>query len=121
MIRITCSSCQKPLSLDETKLPPREVSFPCPVCKAKIVVDGSKLAAASAEAQDQAEDEHDHANELGAKAIIVGADDAALRNAAKLVGLLPVYYADPARAREFYLQEFPQLVLIHPPQMAAPP
>jgi hypothetical protein len=37
------------------------------------------------------------------------------------VGLLPVYYAEAARAREFYMQEFPQLVLIHPPQMSAPP
>jgi len=118
MIRITCTSCQKPLSLDESKLPPREVSFPCPVCKAKIVVDGSKLAHTEPAA---AEDDHDHENELGAKAILVGADDAALRNAAKLVGLLPVYYAEPVRAREFYLQEFPQLVLIHPPQMSAPP
>ncbi len=118
MIRITCTSCQKPLSLDESKLPPREVSFPCPVCKAKIVVDGSKLGPASETAAD---DDHDHENELGAKAIIVGADDAALRNAAKLVGLLPVYYAEPARAREFYLQEFPQMVLIHPPQMSPPP
>ncbi|HUR83198.1 MAG TPA: hypothetical protein VM733_20745 [Thermoanaerobaculia bacterium] len=119
MIRITCSSCQKPLSLDETKLPPREVSFPCPVCKAKIIVDGSKLAAPAAETEP--DDDHDHENELGSKAIIVGTDDAALRNAARLVGLLPVYYADPARAREFYLQEFPQLVLVHPAQMAAPP
>jgi hypothetical protein len=126
MIRITCTSCQKPLSLDETKLPAKEVSFPCPVCKAKIIVDGAALHAganaAAAAAQQVAEDEHDdHQNELGAKAILVGADDPALRNAAKLVGFLPVFFADPARAREFYLQEFPQVVLIHPAQMSAPP
>ena len=120
MIRITCTSCQKPLSLDETKLPPREVSFPCPVCKAKLTVDKRTLDAPPAPPQAQDEDD-DHENELGAKAVIVGADDAALRNAAKLVGLLPVYFADPARAREFYLQEFPYLVLLHPPQMSAPP
>ena len=39
MIRITCTSCQKPLSLDETKLPMKEVAFPCPVCKVKLTVD----------------------------------------------------------------------------------
>jgi len=125
MIRITCTSCQKPLSLDETKLPAKEVSFPCPVCKAKIVVDGRALhAGASAPSAEPAADDDahdDHQNELGAKAILVGGDDPALRNAAKLVGFLPVYFADPAKAREFYLQEFPQMVLIHPPQMASPP
>ncbi|HVE70609.1 MAG TPA: hypothetical protein VNI54_04505 [Thermoanaerobaculia bacterium] len=120
MIRITCTSCQKPLSLDETKLPPREVSFPCPVCKARLTVDKRTLEAPAAPPQQQ-DDDDDHENELGAKAIIVGADDAALRNAAKLVGLLPVYFPDPARAREFYLQEFPQLVVLHPAQMTAPP
>ena len=123
MIRITCTSCQKPLSLDESKLPMREVSFPCPVCKAKLVVDRRTLdTAADAPAVPAPTPvEDDNENELGAKAIIVGGDDAALRNAAKLVGLLPVYFAEPARAREFYMQEFPQMVLIHPPQMSAPP
>ncbi|HEX6086139.1 MAG TPA: hypothetical protein VF266_16520 [Thermoanaerobaculia bacterium] len=124
MIRITCTSCQKPLSLDETKLPMREVTFPCPVCKEKLTVDRRTLEAPDAPAAAPAppppsDDENE--NELGEKAIIVGADDAALRNAAKLVGLLPVYIADPARAREYYMQEFPQMVLIHPPQMSAPP
>lgn len=130
MIRITCTSCQKPLSLDETKLPPKEVSFPCPVCKAKVIVDGRAVQQAAAvppsdsqppAGDDPHENDHDHENELGAKAIVVGADDAALRNAARLVGFLPVYFADPARAREFYLQEFPQMVLVHPPQMSPPP
>ena len=120
MIRITCTSCQKPLSLDETKLPMREVSFPCPVCKAKLTVDRRALETPEAPAA-QADDDNENENELGAKAVIVGADDAALRNAAKLVGLLPVYFAEPVRAREFYMQEFPQMVLIHPPQMSAPP
>lgn len=122
MIRITCTSCQKPLSLDETKLPMREVTFPCPVCKEKLTVDRRTLetpAAAAPAAAQQPDD--DNENELGEKAVIVGADDAALRNAAKLVGLLPVYIAEPARAREYYMQEFPQMVLIHPPQMSAPP
>jgi hypothetical protein len=123
MIRITCTNCQKPLSLDESKLPPREVSFPCPACKAKITVDGSAYAAA-APAPKPAEvdgDDNEHENEFGEKAIIVGADDAALRQAAKLVGFLPVFFADPKKAREFYMQEFPQMVFIHPGQMTPPP
>ena len=124
MIRITCTNCQKPLSLDETKLPPREVSFPCPACKAKIAIDGRTYAAAAPApaAPARVEDDDDqHENEFGEKAIIVGADDAALRQAAKLVGFLPVFFAEPGKAREFYMQEFPQMVFIHPAQMAPPP
>jgi predicted RNA-binding Zn-ribbon protein involved in translation (DUF1610 family) len=122
MIRITCTNCQKPLSLDETKLPPREVSFPCPACKAKIAIDGRAYAASAAPpAQGEDVDDDHHENEFGEKAIIVGADDAALRQAAKLVGFLPVFIGDPKKAREFYMQEFPQMVFIHPPQMTPPP
>lgn len=124
MIRITCTNCQKPLSLDETKLPPREVSFPCPACKAKIAIDGRAYTAAAPQAPpvpvDTADDDQ-HDNEFGEKALIVGADDAALRQAAKLVGFLPVFHADPRNARDFYMQEFPQMVFIHPAQMTPPP
>jgi hypothetical protein len=130
MIRITCTNCQKPLSLDEAKLPMREVSFPCPVCKAKLTVDRRELETTDGEsaveppraAQSRVpQDDDDHANELGAKALIVGKDDPALRQAAKLIGFLPVHHSDPARAREYYLQEFPQLVILNPPQATAPP
>ena len=126
MIRITCTNCQKPLSLDETKLPPREVSFPCPACKAKIAIDGRAYAAAgaphaAAPATHVEDDDDQHENEFGEKAIIVGVDDGALRQAAKLVGFLPVFFAEPAKAREFYMQEYPQMVFIHPAQMTPPP
>jgi len=46
MIKIVCTSCHKPLSLDETKLPMKEVSFPCPACKTKLTVDRRTLDAA---------------------------------------------------------------------------
>lgn len=118
MIRITCTNCQKPLSLDETKLPPdKEVAFPCPVCKTRLTVDRRTLSAPTA----PPDQEDDHENELGAKAVIVGKDDPALRQAAKLIGFLPVFYSEPAKAREFFMQEFPHVVFIHPPQMTAPP
>jgi hypothetical protein len=133
MIRITCTNCQKPLSLDETKLPMREVSFPCPVCKAKLTVDRSKLESAQAEtpAQPQAapppqpqpgaQDDDDHANDFGEKALIVGKDDPVLRQAAKLIGFLPVVHAEPAKARAFFMQEFPHVVFVNPAQVTAPP
>ena len=129
MIRITCSNCQKPLSLDETKLPMREVTFPCPVCKTKLSVDRRKYETGAAEAPPETsgaaagatDADEDHENELGAKALLVGADNPALRQAAKLIGFLPVHHAEAARAREFYMQEYPQLVLLHPPQITPPP
>ena len=132
MIKITCTSCQKPLSLDETKLPMREVSFPCPVCKAKLIVDrrtleGGAPAAPEAPAPPQVQqtaaphDDDDHANDFGEKALIVGKDDPALRQAAKLVGYLPVHHAEARAAREYYMQEFPHVVFINPPQMTPPP
>ena len=131
MIKITCTNCQKPLSLDETKLPMREVSFPCPVCKAKVMVDrreleGGGVAPAPVEtsqpaASGAAHEEDDHANDFGEKALIVGKDDPALRQAAKLIGYLPVYHGEARAAREYYMQEYPQVVFINPPQITPPP
>ncbi|HEU4887732.1 MAG TPA: hypothetical protein VFV49_07600 [Thermoanaerobaculia bacterium] len=133
MIRITCTNCQKPLSLDETRLPMKEVGFPCPVCKAKLTVDRRKFenpaseAAAAPEAvqpnvQQQAHhDDDDHENDFGAKALIVGADNPLIRQSAKLIGYLPVHYADAGKAREFFNQELPQVVFVNPAQMTAPP
>lgn len=133
MIKITCSNCQKVLSLDETKLPMREATFPCPVCKNKITVDRRNLEGGAPAPQPeaapvpppqqmgQADDEDDHANDFGAKALIVGKDDPGLRQAAKLIGFLPVYHAEARAAREYYMQEYPQVVLINPPQITPPP
>jgi hypothetical protein len=137
MIKITCSNCQKPLSLDETKLPMREVAFPCPVCKVKITVDrrnlenagGAAPAAAAPSAPDAPapaggadEDDHDdHENEFGSKALIVGVDHPALRQAAKLIGFLPVYQSDLQKAREYIVQETPQVIFVHPQQVTPPP
>ena len=121
MIRITCTNCQKPLSIDESKLPDREVTFPCPACKTKLTVDRRQFESSAAPAPAPAAPDDDNENEFGAKALIVGKDDPALRHAAKLIGYLPVYHADPARAREFYMQEFPQIVLLNPAQVTPPP
>lgn len=131
MIKITCTSCQKPLSLDETKLPMKEVAFPCPVCKTKLTVDRRKLEAeaaapAAAEAPvaapaSPAADVPDDDEGFGAKALFVGNDNAAIRQGLKLIGYLPVHIATPEKAREYYNQEVPQVVVIHPAQLTPPP
>ena len=106
MIRITCTSCQKPLSLDETKLPMKEVAFPCPVCKVKLTVDRRVLEGGAAPAPSEptaplieSSETHgpddDHENDFGSKAMIVGNDSPAIRQAVKLIGFLPVLHADP--------------------------
>jgi predicted RNA-binding Zn-ribbon protein involved in translation (DUF1610 family) len=130
MIRITCTSCQKPLSLDETKLPMKEVSFPCPVCKAKLIVDRRSLEAGGGAAPElpptvdsapHGGDDDDHQNDFGEKALIVGADSPAIRQAAKLIGFLPIFHDDARRARDYYMHEYPQVVFINPPQLTPPP
>jgi len=123
MIKIVCTSCQKPLSLDETKLPMKEVSFPCPVCKAKLTVDRRNLEMnAAAAPQPEAHDEaHDDGEGFGAKALIVGNDHPALRQAAKLIGCIPLHMPTAAQAREFFVQEYPPVVMLNPAQVTAPP
>ncbi|SRR6266849_10047727 len=129
MIKIICTSCQKPLSLDETKLPMKEVGFPCPVCKTRLTVDRRTLptdapsAAPAAGSSSQGSETGDAGDDegFGAKALLVGADHPSLRQAAKLIGFMPVYFPSPEQAREFYMQESAQVVILHPPQITAPP
>jgi len=132
MIKIVCTSCQKPLSLDETKLPMKEVAFPCPVCKTRLTVDRRNLggdagpvsvpaAAAASTAAPAEEPPDDNDDSFGAKALLVGNDQPSLRQAAKLIGYMPIHIATPEQAREFYMQEYPQVVMINPPQMTPPP
>jgi len=126
MIKIVCTSCQKPLSLDETKLPMKEVSFPCPVCKTRLSVDRRNLPGEggqpeTAPAELAAEPHHDDEDGFGAKGAIVGADSPALRQALKLIGFLPIYFATAQAARDFFNQEAPQVIMIHPAQMTPPP
>jgi len=124
MIKIICTSCQKPLSLDETKLPMKEVSFPCPACKTKLTVDRRNLegaAPATAAAGGENAAAPDDEDAFGMKALIVGNDNPALRQAAKLIGCVPLHMAAADKARDYYLQEFPPVVILNPPQITAPP
>ena len=128
MIKIVCTSCQKPLSLDETKLPmEREVTFPCPVCKTKLTVDRRNLEMGAAAAPPQPvapemhDDAHDDGDGFGAKALIVGNDHPALRQAAKLIGCIPLHMPTAQQARELFVQEYPPVVMLNPGQITAPP
>ena len=127
MIKIVCTSCQKPLSLDETKLPMKEVTFPCPVCKTKLTVDRRNLPGGDAPPQsEQAVAEmpdasHPDDEGFGAKAALVGADSPAIRQALKLIGFMPLYFASAPAARDFFNQEAPQVIFIYPVQMTPPP
>lgn len=127
MIKIVCTSCQKPLSLDETKLPNKEVSFPCPVCKTKLTVDRRNLDMGKAAAPPQPvapempEEVPDDSESFGSKTLIVGNDHPALRQAAKLIGCIPVHMATAQQARELFVQEYPPVVMLNPPQVTAPP
>jgi len=135
MMKIVCTSCQKPLSIDETKLPQKEVSFPCPVCKTKLTVDrrnleGAAAAASHAEtapipvpspAGEHASHGEDDEQGFGAKAMIVGSDHPALRQAAKMIGYMPVHFPTAEQAREYFMQEYPPIVIISPGQLSPPP
>jgi len=127
MIKIVCTSCQKPLSLDETKLPMKEVSFPCPVCKTKLTVDRRSLPGADAPAQgehavaEMPDMSHPDDEGFGAKAALVGADSPPVRQALKLIGFMPLYFGTAQAARDFFNQEAPQVIVIHPAQMTPPP
>lgn len=130
MIKIVCTSCQKPLSLDETKLPMKEVTFPCPVCKTKLAVDRRNLEAAgggtpppsSAEGPVAAappEEEDD--SSYGAKAMLVGGDNPAIRQALKVVGFSTHHAPTPQQGRDYFMQEFPAVVMLNPGQLTPPP
>jgi len=132
MIKIVCTNCSKPLSLDETKLPPnKEVVFPCPVCKTKLTVDRRNLEGNAGAATPEAPPapQHDPRHEghtddddgFGAKALIVGADTPLLRQAVKLIGFMPVVMQTPQQARDYYMQEFPAVVILNPAQLTPPP
>ena len=130
-MKITCTSCQKTLSIDETKLPMKPVLVPCPVCQTKLPVDRRNLemAGAAAAAQgtaaphavDVPSQAHEDDEGFGAKALIVGNDHPALRQAAKLIGFMPIVMASPKEAREYFMQEYPPMVMLNPAQVTAPP
>lgn len=119
MIKINCTSCQKPLSIDESKLPMKEVTFPCPSCKAKLKIDRRKLAGAPvAEAAVEAPQAEETYEE---KALLVGNDSPQLRKALQSVGRQVVHFPTSEAARDLFLAEYPGLVVFSPGNLTAPP
>lgn len=117
MATITCSACHKPITFDENRLPMKEVSFPCPSCKAAVTVDRRTLGAAAPPAPAPVSIDDD----LGPKALIVGTDDPMVREAARLLGYQAVHFPTVEACRDFYLQEHPPLVFLNPAQVTRPP
>jgi hypothetical protein len=152
MIRIHCNACHRPILVDEAKLPMREVSFPCPACKAPLTVDRrnpgqaaiSAVAASPAAALPGAPppaapkpapptplgpqaspppEESDAVleDDLAAKALIVGSDSPAARQAAEILGFSPVHLPTVEACRDYYVQEYPPVVFLCPAHLTRPP
>jgi predicted RNA-binding Zn-ribbon protein involved in translation (DUF1610 family) len=125
MVKITCTSCAKQLQIDETKLPMKEVKFPCPHCKSPQVFDRSKGAEADA-ASDAApvpapvldDDEDDYGKP---KALLLGREIPAIRDAVRGMGLVPLAFASAEDARDAYYRDHPKIVVMAPQQMTPPP
>lgn len=129
-MKITCTSCQKPLTLDETRLPMKPVLVPCPVCQTKLTVDRRNLEMAGAATagrpaspapQADAPQHHEEDEGFGSKALIVGDDHPGLRQAAKMIGFMPVLIASPQQARDYFMQDYPPIVMLNPAQVTPPP
>jgi hypothetical protein len=123
----------------------KEVSFPCPLCKTKLKIDRSQLPAdsdephraelagpAPAPSQPAAQAvvpqqagspaSGDAAVPAGtAKALIVGENSAELQEAVTSLGFTPVHRAAPAEGKEYFVQEFPEVVFLAPSAISQPP
>jgi len=120
MIKITCSNCGKQLSIDETKLPMKEVKFPCPQCKADQFYDRSK-AGAEAPAAAAAAPVVETDDDLVDPAMLVGKEVPGIREAVQELGFKLKVFAGGEEARDFYYQEYPHLVFFSPSAMTQPP
>jgi hypothetical protein len=125
----------------------REVIFPCPACKAALTVDRRTAGQAAAPAPSVSppspkpaasplppqaaepppappSEEESQAileDDLMAKALVVGVDSPAARQAAEALGFRPVHFPTVEACREYYLQEYPSLVFLCPSQITRPP
>lgn len=150
MIRIHCNACNRPILVDETKLPMREVTFPCPACKTSLNVDrrtlGQGTAApattaapvpgpapaaprpatplppqSSSPSSPSPEEDAILEDDLAAKALIVGVDNPVARQAAESLGFQPVHLPTVEACRDYFMQEYPPVVFLCPAQLTRPP
>lgn len=126
-MRIPCPACQRPISFDENKLPLREVTFPCPACKAPVSFDRRSLSSTAVPVREESAAPAAPATALldadldARKALLVGADSPALREAGHALGFQAIHVPTAEAARDVYLQEYPPLVLLSPAQLTRPP
>lgn len=113
---VNCTSCQKAISLDESKLPMREVTFSCPSCKARVAVD--RRSHGSGTGEDSLDP---NAMQLAEKALLVGADDPAIAEAAQAIGYHLHRVATAEEGKEFFLVEYPPIIFLRPSPVGAPP
>jgi hypothetical protein len=116
------------MSIDEEKLPMREVSFPCPSCKARLTVDRRAFAPPPAASAPTATGEpaalppdEPMDDDLRAKALIVGTETPVLQKAAWSLGYQPLHFPTVEAARDFFVQEHPAVVFLSPSQLTQPP
>lgn len=124
MVKITCSNCGKQLSIDETKLPMKEVKFPCPQCKADQFFDRTKMAAAEDDDEPSAAvaPAASSGEDFGLpQALLVGKEVPGLREIIRGMGMNLNVYPEAAQARDFYYREYPHLVILSPTKMTQPP
>ncbi|MDX1583431.1 MAG: hypothetical protein R3338_07515 [Thermoanaerobaculia bacterium] len=150
-MKIICGACSKPLSIDESKLPEKEVSFPCPLCKTKLRVDKRTIDPSSEKPHTAAVANGDatapqpaqtaaapaaatpatpapgtgpvdqSASGEGKPALVVGENSAEVQQAVRALGYSPVHRASAEEGRDYFLQEFPEIVLFVPQAVAQPP
>ncbi len=123
MVKITCNSCGKQLSIDETKLPMKEVKFPCPQCKADQFFDRSKMGAAEpADAAAVVAAAEPDGDTFGLpQAMLVGKDVPGVRDVIRSMGMNLNVFPTAEAGRDYYYREYPHLVILSPNQVTPPP
>ncbi len=124
----------------------REVSFPCPVCRASVAVDRRTLQAETPAERpapaappplsqplapappmltppgpDASDSELPFEDDLSPKALIVGVDAPLAREAAQSLGLQAVHVPGVEACRDYFLREHPPIVFLCPAQLTRPP
>lgn len=121
MVKIACSNCGKQLSIDETKLPMKEVKFPCPQCKTDQFFDRTKMGEADAVAPVVAA-VAPAGDEFGLpQALLIGKEVPGLREVVRAMGMNLNVFPDAAAGRDFYYREYPHMVVLSPNKMTQPP
>lgn len=126
-MNFACPKCRKQLSVPDEKLPASPFPVKCPQCTHPFTVDPranpmAKAAAPAAPAGFTAgSTEEEEPDDFGEKAMIVGADSPAVRQAIGAIGLSPIHMPTAEAARDYFVREYPRVAFIVPQQLTPPP